>query len=131
MRFSLTVMLVAGLVLGGFPHAFCQCAWAEGSQPVAPPVCHACGGGPSAPVPETPEPCQCRTCEVVKAVAGPSPMSVPALDLTSRVPPAAVAPSVRLVSADSPEDFSPAAEPPGQFAHLGCALTVFLGRLLL
>jgi len=130
MRFLLTVLLVACLVLGGFPHAFCLCGWAEGSKPAAAPACHACGGGPSAPVPETPEPCQCRTCEIVQAVADPAAQSVPALDLTSRVPPVAVAPSVRLVSADSPEDFRPA-ELPGRFAHLGCALTIFLGRLLL
>jgi hypothetical protein len=130
MRFSLTVMLVACLVLGGFPHAFCQCGWAEGRKTAAPSVCHACCDDPAAPVPEKPEPCQCRRCEIVQAVADPAAESVPALDLTSRVPPAAVAPNVRLVSADSPEDFRPA-ELPGRFAHLGCALTIFLGRLLL
>ena len=130
MNVVLRVTLLVGLVLGGFPHAFCQCGWAEGSKPAAPRVCHACGGGPAAPVPEKPEPCRCRPCEIVQAVADPAAQSVPALDLTSRVSPAAIAPSVRLASADSPEDFSPA-EPPGRFAHLGCALTIFLGRLLL
>jgi len=130
MNVVLRVTLLAGLVLGGFPHAFCLCGWAEGSKPAARPACHACGSGPSAPVPETPEPCRCRPCEIVPAVADPPLQSVPALDLTSRVPPTAIAPSVRLAWANSPEDFS-LAEPPGRFAHLGCALTIFLGRFLL
>lgn len=131
MNVVLRVTLLMGLVLGGFPHVFCRCGCADAAaEPVAPPACHACCGGLAQPESEKPKPCRCRTCEVVKAVADSPSTSVPALHVTWQVPPAAAAASVRLVSADSPESFDPA-KLCGPFAHLGCALTVFLGRLLL
>ena len=130
MRLWLTITLVVCLALGALPHAFCSCGCAEESRPAASPACQACGEGHAQPVPDKPEPCQCRTCEVVKAVAAGSQMPVPASDLTSRVPPTAAAQSVQSASADFPGDFSPA-EPPGRSVRLGCALTVFLGHLLL
>ena len=129
MKLWLTVTLVVCLALGALPHAFCFCGCAEKSRPAA-PACHACCDGHAQPVPEKPEPCQCRTCDVIRAVATGSQTPVPSLDLSSRVPPTAAAQSVQLASADFPEEFSPA-EPPGRSVRLGCALTIFLGHLLL
>jgi hypothetical protein len=130
MKTCLPVTLVAGLVLGCFPHAFCHCGCAQERSHHAPTAVHPCCRGHADPSPAKPEPCRCRMCEVVKAVpAGPQ-TSAPSSDLTWRVLPTAVAPSVWSAAAEVPQDFSPA-DRFARYAHLGCALTVLLGRLLL
>ena len=128
MSACLKITLIAGLVLGGLPHAFCFCARTEPSAATA--AGHGCCTGHDDPAAEHPDSCQCRICDAVKAVGGTPKTSAPSLDLTSRVAPAADASSVRFVSVGLPEDFSPG-EPSGWLAHSGCALPILLGHLLL
>ena len=130
MKVWLTIVLIVGLALGGLPHVLCSCPCADPSPAAAAPAGHGCCSGPTDPSPGKSDPCQCRTCDLVKAVATGPQTSVPSLDLTSRVPPTAVALSVRLVPADSPEDFR-SAEPLGRLARSGGALPILLGHLLL
>ena len=129
MQVWLKVALIVGLVLGGLPHAFC-CKSAEAAKPAAASAGHDCCSGHTDPTPDKPQPCRCRTCHAVKAVAAGSQTSVPSLDLTSRVSPTAVALSVRLVPDDLPGEFGPA-EPLGRITRPGCALPILLGHLRL
>jgi hypothetical protein len=86
MRICATFAVVIGLVLGGFPHAFCNCGCAgkaadsQAGDERALPACPHCCPGDSAPTQDRPHPCKCATCETVKAAFVGSPVNVPPPD---------------------------------------------------
>jgi hypothetical protein len=128
--------VLIGLVLGGFPHAFCGCGCAgvtpnaEAFEKPAAPACPHCCGGDSAPTEDTPQTCKCATCNSVKAAlvgsytSPPSPHSVWRAAIDPAGPCAAPLFSLAL-SRDSGTEAVSASLPSG------CALTILLGHLLL
>lgn len=130
MKVWLNIVLVIGLALGRFPHAFCLCGCAKAPEPKAAPACPHCAEGRGDRAPEKPEPCQCAICDVVKAVPSEPQATVPAPEPSGRIFLSAVSPSVQLALAPLTGGLGQA-ETSGSYLPSGCALTILLGHLLL
>lgn len=136
MRNWTTFAVVIGLLLGGFPHAFCNCGCAGGTAESeagaqrAAPACPHCYPGDSTPTQESPKPCECAKCETVKAALVGSQVNAPFLLTEWR---AAIEPANLCVASLAPfaSGQSSRTGRPCTALPLGCALPILLESLLL
>lgn len=120
--------LIGGLLLAGFPHAFCCCGKARAVQPRTVSVCPHCVS-PAEKSPEKPKPCTCRPCRKVDTVAADPPVTVPSPSVTDEVVSSPVLLVGRLVAV-APLEIAHGTGPPGPAAGHSCPLPIFLGHLL-
>lgn len=125
------LVIVVGLVLSGFSHAFCDCGCATAAQQESAPACPHCDGGPTNRVPEDgPGPCECRNCDQIQAVSPGStapmisPGPNPAVDL------APIAARVQFVP-PCPSEEGTGSGPAGVSLGLPSDLPILLCHLLL
>ncbi len=128
------LVLALGVVVAGYPHAFCDCGCASAARQQAVRSCPHCDRGQDdgrgATAPQRPRPCECRQCELSKAVLADSPAAVPSLDPSERVSPAPVAVQTEVVLAGPAEDSGRAKRPASPLFY-PCALPILLEHLLL
>lgn len=136
MRIWATFAVVIGLLLGGFPHAFCNCGCAgeaaesQAGERRAVPACPHCCPGDSAPTQDRSQPCKCVTCETVKAAFVGSQVNVPSPDSGWRAtiePASLCVASLALFASDQGIKTGP----PCTSLRSGCALPILLESLLL
>ena len=134
MRNWATFAVVIGLVLGSFPHAFCDCGCAkppetQAGEHRAAAACPHCCPTPSEPTRSRPQPCKCGTCEIVKGVLAASELNVPYPESGWRLELTPAAWGAVPLTSPAPAKES-RTDPPCISSRLGCALPILLERLL-
>jgi len=132
MHNCLRTLLIAGLLAGCFPQAFCFCGRGAALGQRVAPMCPCCRLHKTAPAHnQRPTRCCCDEVREISAVPPGAAVAVPALALSGHVHQAdAVATSVSWAICHLPERGT-AAGPPGSIAGPGRALPIFLGHLLI